>query len=1547
MKVFPSFPLPFGSRPLSFLGLLVLVVWIGWPPAARAQRLTEFLAVNTTGLTDEDATRQPWVEIWNQNQVSVISLSNFKLSSTPPSPGVATVWNIPNIQLMPDERIIIWASGKNRSVVTAPLHTNFVLPAAAGSILSLLNSASVMVSSLTNYPAQTADVSWGREETDTSITATVTGSYTTPTPSEKNSYTGSGVAGGVFFSQTSRAFNTSDADALLNLTLSQAVPDPLAEIRYNTSFANLTTSRQQHTATLLTNGRVLMAGGISTSNLASCELFDPAGTSWLPAGSLTTARRLHTATRLADGRVLVAGGFGTAALASAELYHPVTNTWSSAGTLATARQLHTATLLNDGKVLVTGGLGAAALATGELYDPALNTWTTTGNLLTARQLHTTTLLPDGRVIAVGGLGAAVLNTTEIYNPANGLWTAAAPMVTARQQHTATLLNNGSLLVVGGFGTSAINSAELYDPALNLWSIAGSLASARRLHTATLLPSGRVLVNGGTASATLPASSSLATSQLYDPVLNTWSTAGSMTAARNQHTATLLNNGRVLAAGGSTTTSPALATAELYNPATNATWFTSPRTLVDVPDINSLPYTGPLTISATQMVRARVFRTGLLPGATATECFLRLETNARTFSSTMPIAVLSTFGVVFPTDPGGDIDIPSFLWVWEPAPPDNRARFTNPPTLTGRTLVDKRGSSTFGNPKASINLETRQPWDEDERKISLLGMPVESDWVFHAPYSFDRSLLHNPLVYAMSNAIGRYAVRNRMAEVFMDTTGLGLNFPGGATGDYFGVYNVMEKIRRDPNRVDIERLDTYDNDAIAKTGGYIYKVDRRDPGDAGFTIGAQTSLCYYYPKERELIAPQRDPQEQFLLSYLNSFNTKLQSATWRDPLLGYATHLDVPAAVDHHLLNVWSFNVDALRLSGYWTKDRDGKTYPGPLWDFDRALSSTDGRDLNPAVWRSQTSDQGTDFFNYTWWNRLFLDADFYQQYIDRWQDLRAGPLSQARIEALIDSLNAEISAEAINRDLARWGQSKREWRRPFAAPENNFIAASQAAEVQRIKDYLRQRADFMNTQWVPRITASVPAGFVTSGTRVTLTGPVGVPIYYTLNGSDPRPSGGAAPAVGTLAYTAPIPITGNTRLRARAYRSNFTALTGANNPPLVSRWGGPVDSAYTSAEIIISEINYHPSNPTPAESLINPNWQDNDFEFIELRNIGADTIDLTGAAFSAGITFSFTGPAARSLSPGESLVIAANPAACLARYPTSGPVSGPWTGGLSNAGETITLTTALGAVLCSVAYSDTWFPLTDGPGHTLVAAQFYPGNFNVSTAWRASASLLGSPGAWDAASLPVSAGPDLTLGLGAPTPLRGAIPGVAPMTPYTSTWSQVSGPGVVSFGDPALAATTIAASLPGTYTIRLTLNYNNNVSTDEATLRFVDTPAAWLARHPGIGTLTDDFDGDGRSNFLEFALFTSPVLSNGSTPPDSAVVSSRLTLTYQRHQSASGLTYQVQISDPAGNFRAPNSGELTETILTDDGITQTVRVTDTAPVGNPARRYLRLRVTSP
>jgi len=310
----------------------------------------------------------------------------------------------------------------------------------------------------------------------------------------------------------------------------------------------LAKTRYFHTATLLLDGKVLVAGGVG---LSSAELYDPASGTWAATGSLNTIRYRPTATLLLDGKVLVADGSD----GSAELYDPATGTWSATGNLSTGRNSHTATLLPNGKVLVAGGFGglfAEPLAIAELYDPANGTWTGTGSLGHARWAHTATLLPNGKVLVAGGSGGPLfyepIGSAELYDPASGTWTLTDYLPTRRSFHSATLLPNGKVLVAGGFGGpnlfDPLASAELYDPASGTWVRTGRLATERYSHTATLLPNGNVLAAGGSNE-----SGKLASAELYDPATGTWTATGSLGTARFEQTATLLTDDQVLVAGG--------------------------------------------------------------------------------------------------------------------------------------------------------------------------------------------------------------------------------------------------------------------------------------------------------------------------------------------------------------------------------------------------------------------------------------------------------------------------------------------------------------------------------------------------------------------------------------------------------------------------------------------------------------------------------------------------------------------------------------------------------------------------------------------------------------------------------------------------------------------------------------------------------------------------------------------------------------------------------------------------------------------------------------
>ena len=316
----------------------------------------------------------------------------------------------------------------------------------------------------------------------------------------------------------------------------------------------MSSPRADHTATLLQDGRVMVAGGVSGQDiLSSSEIYDPNLGSWSATGAMATARGYHSAIRLPDGTVLVAGGATliggfAVTISSSEIYDPATGSWTSTASMNVARSSFALVLLNNGKVMAIGGFDAQGrfVVACELYDPTTSTWSYTGALNTGRASLTfrsqVVKLTDGRVLVEGGIDpshlSSLLSSAEIYDPQTEVWSFTGFMNIRRADHTGTLLPSGKVIVGGGDSLQP-STSEIFDPSTGTWTMSSKMTEFRISDTASSLLDGRVLVVGPIGPST----------EIYDETTGTWTDSGSRGTSAGEHTATVLLDGRVLVAGG--------------------------------------------------------------------------------------------------------------------------------------------------------------------------------------------------------------------------------------------------------------------------------------------------------------------------------------------------------------------------------------------------------------------------------------------------------------------------------------------------------------------------------------------------------------------------------------------------------------------------------------------------------------------------------------------------------------------------------------------------------------------------------------------------------------------------------------------------------------------------------------------------------------------------------------------------------------------------------------------------------------------------------------
>lgn len=420
------------------------------------------------------------------------------------------------------------------------------------------------------------------------------------------------------------------------------------------------------------------------------------------------------------------------------------------------------------------------------------------------------------------------------------------------------------------------------------------------------------------------------------------------------------------------------------------------------------------------------------------------------SSNLPIMVIHTDGKDIPNEP----KISAWMGIIDNGPEERNHVGDSFNGYEGPIGIEIRGSSAQGFPKKSYAVETRDV-EGKNRNVSLLGMPPENDWVLYGPYS-DKSLMRNVLAYWMANQMGYYASRTRFCEVVLN-------------GEHVGAYVLMEKIKRDKNRIDIAELKTDDVTGDDLTGGYMIRMDRYIEGEVGgwysaYAFGkSRLFYQYYYPESTDIVPEQ----EAYLRGFFDELEDTIVGDRFSDPEEGYAKYIDVASFVDYLIVNEVAKNVDAYRLSMFMYKDKDsvdGKLFMGPVWDFDFAFGNVD-YNVSLSVPVQGLFDQGLQINNpfvwfsvpfWFWWRRILQDESFIQAIGSRWQELRKDVLRMENLAGKIDEMAIYLE-EAQTRNFERWPiLGEHVW-------PNNFVGQTYMGEVEYLKQWLDERLTWMDS----------------------------------------------------------------------------------------------------------------------------------------------------------------------------------------------------------------------------------------------------------------------------------------------------------------------------------------------------------------------------------------------------------------------------------------------------------------------------------------------------
>ena len=419
------------------------------------------------------------------------------------------------------------------------------------------------------------------------------------------------------------------------------------------------------------------------------------------------------------------------------------------------------------------------------------------------------------------------------------------------------------------------------------------------------------------------------------------------------------------------------------------------------------------------------------------------------SSNLPLVVINTNGQQI-------IDVSKIIAdmgiIWNGA--GKRNSLSDPKNnYNGKIGIEFRGSSSQMFPKKSYGVETKSN-DLVTTDFPLLDMPKENDWILYAPYT-DKTMIRDVLSYTLDASFGHWSPRCRFVELFLN-------------GNYEGVYVLMEKIKRNKNRVDIAKLTTTDNSGEDLTGGYIIKIDKTTGSSgAGWNSsysnisGNNTYYQYDYPKPDVITTSQR--------TYIQNYTRSMETTLYQGKFTGagsYHDFLNDSSFIDFMIINELAKNVDGYRLSSYLYKGKNDRINCGPIWDFNLTYGNADYYNGWSAYGFQYDANLGNDSWqNPFWWNKLMVDQSFVSNLKKRWTLLRKNELSDQRITFVIDSLT-NVIAEAKDRNYQRW---------PILGVKiwpNYYVGYSYVSEVDWMKNWITDRLTYLDYQWPYNFTGT-------------------------------------------------------------------------------------------------------------------------------------------------------------------------------------------------------------------------------------------------------------------------------------------------------------------------------------------------------------------------------------------------------------------------------------------------------------------------------------------